>query len=166
MIGELRNFLCNPNRLHQPGENMDKKKSIGDRSVSIGGKVSGSAIVTGDHNVVKVSYQKTTLPEPSEVNIREELAALRSILLELQASEADRRRMERALEDAATETELPEAEQDKDVIGGAMERAIQYAEKAEDFTEKISKITPHLKNAAAWLGKNWHNILAVVGLTV
>jgi len=140
---------------------MSKNKSANNRSVSIGGNVTGSAIVTGDRNVVKV-----TLPKPASVSIKDELAALRAILAELQTSDADRRRIDRALDDAEAELEIPEAEQDRDLIGGAMERAIQYAEKVEGFAEKIEKLKPHIKNAAAWLGQNWHKLLPVVGLTV
>ena len=43
---------------------MSKNKAANNRSVSIGGNVSGSGIVTGDSNVVNVTYQKITLPDP------------------------------------------------------------------------------------------------------
>lgn len=145
---------------------MSKNKAANNRSVSIGGNVSGSGIVTGDSNVVNVSYQKITLPDPGSVSIKDELAALRAILAELQTSDADRRWIGRALDDAEAELEIPEAEQERDLIGGAMERAIQYAEKVEGFAEKVEKLKPHVKNAAAWLGQNWHKLLSVVGLTV
>jgi len=145
---------------------MSENKSENNRSVSIDGNVSGSAVVIGDSNVVNVSYQKTTLPDPGSVIIKDELAALRAILAELQTSDADRRRIDRALNDAEAELKIPEAEQDRDLIGGAMERAIQYAEKAGGFAEKIEKLKPHIKNVVAWLGQNWHKLLPVVGLTV
>ena len=80
-----------------------------------------------------LSYQQMTLPDSCSVIIKDELAALRAILVELHISDAGRRRIDRALNDAGAELEIPETEQDRDLIGGAMERAIQYAEKVEGF---------------------------------
>ena len=32
--------------------------------------------------------------------------------------------------------------------------------------EIAAKLAPHVKAAAAWLGQNWHKLVAVVGLAV
>lgn len=134
----------------------------GDRSVSIGGGVSGSAIVTGDQNTVSVTYTKTTLPPAESVDMRSELAELRKALAALQSPDAGK--IQRALDDAEEEAAKPEP--DKDEIGAALERAIGYAEKADGFAQAVEKLAPHVKNAAAWLGKNWSKILAFVGLAI
>ena len=134
----------------------------GDRSVNIGGNVTGSSIVTGDDNVVQTTYQQVTLPPPDSVDISAELRDLREALAGLDSP--DRRKIENALGDA--EDELAKSDPDKDEVGNAVDRALKYASKAQGFAEVAEKLAPHVKNAAAWLGKNWYKILPVVGLTV
>lgn len=132
------------------------------RSVSIGGSVTGSAIVTGDSNTVSVQFQPASLPKPEQVNIKAEVEALREVLATL--SSPDRRKIDNALEDA--EEELKKPEPDKDEVGKALDRAIGYAEKATGFAEAIDKLRPHVQNAAAWLGENWYKLLPLVGLAI
>lgn len=135
---------------------------MGDRKVTIGGSVSGSSIVTGDGNVVTTTYTKTTLPPPESVDIGAEVAALRAVLVEIASD--DRPVIDNAM--AEVDHHLGKAEPDKDAIGGALERALGYAGKASDFADKVEKLAPHVRNACAWLGDNWHKLLGLVGLAL
>jgi hypothetical protein len=72
--------------------------------------------------------------------------------------------MERALVDA--EEEAGKGAPDKDELGGALERAITYAKQANGFAEQVTKLKPHLEKVCAWLGENWHKLLAVAGIAV
>lgn len=132
------------------------------RSVSIGGNVTGGAVTTGDSNTVSVQYQQAALPSPDSVDMQAELKALREALANLQT--LDRRKIDNALDEA--EDELKKPQPDKDEVGKAVDRALDYAKKADGFTEAIEKIKPRVEKAAAWLGENWHKILSVVGLIV
>ena len=133
---------------------------MGNRGVAIGGNVTGSAIVTGDHNVTTVRYRKVSLPPAEGVDIRAELATLRDLLGGLHSE--NRQKIANALAEAAADAAQPQA--DRDEIGGALERALRYAGKAADFGEKAEKIAPHARNAVAWLGENWRKLLPLVGL--
>ena len=61
---------------------------MGERNVKIGRDAIGSQIVTGDQSVVTARGQRITLPPAESVDIRKELAELRSILATLKASDA------------------------------------------------------------------------------
>lgn len=131
-------------------------------SVSVGGSVTDSVIQTGDENIATVQFQQAALPQPESVNIQAEVAALRELLLQLKAP--DQRKIERAFEDVEEELEKPEP--NKDEIGQALDRAINYAKKANRFAEAIDKLRPHVEKLTAWLGQNWHKLLSLVGLAV
>lgn len=131
-------------------------------SVSVGGSVTDSVIQTGDENIATVQFQQAALPQPESVNIQAEVAALRELLLQLKAP--DQRKIERAFEDVEEELEKPEP--DKDEIGQALDRAVNYAKKANRFAEAIDKLRPHVEKLTAWLGQNWHKLLSLVGLAV
>jgi hypothetical protein len=135
---------------------------MGDRSVKVGGNVTGSSIVTGDRNTVTTTYTKTTLPPADSVDMKAEVAALRALLGELRSE--DRLLIDNAMAEA--EHHLGKAEANTDRIGAALERALDYASQAEGFVARLEKIAPHVKGACAWLGKNWHKLLGVVGLAV
>ncbi len=115
-------------------------KTSQNRSVSIGGSAIGSAIQTGDSNTASVHFKQTTLPAPESVNIRAEIEALRSALAKLETS--DRRKIDNAFADASEELKKPEP--DKDEVGQALERALNYGKKAEGFFQLIEKLEPHL----------------------
>ncbi len=132
------------------------------RSVSIGGSVTGGVIQTGDGNTASVQVQQAALPQPESVDIQAEVAALRDVLLQLQAP--DQRKIERAFEDV--EEELKKPEPDKDEVGQAIDRAINYAQKANGFAESIDQLRPHVEKSAAWLGEHWHKLLPLVGLAL
>ncbi|MCP4402886.1 MAG: hypothetical protein GY801_36990 [bacterium] len=91
-----------------------------------------------------------------------ELKAIREALAQIQSP--DKRKIENALSDAEEEINKPQP--DKDEVGQALDRALNYAKKAEDFSGVMQTLKPHIANAAAWLGSNWHNIVSVVGLVV
>ncbi len=137
-------------------------KSGQNRSVSIGGSVTGSAIQTGDYDTANISYQQVSLPEPESVNIQAEFNALREIIEKLETS--DRRKIDNAFEDAQEELNKPQP--DKDEVGEALNRALKYAKKAEGFAGAIEKLQPRLSKITAWLGENWHKLLSLVSLTI
>lgn len=133
-----------------------------DRSVQIGRDMTGSVIQTGDSNTASVQLQQASLPRPESVDIRSEIDALRELLAQLETS--DRRKIENALDDAGEELSKPEP--DKDEVGKALDRALDYAQKANGFAEAIDQLRPHVEKAVGWLGENWHKILTGVGLTL
>ncbi|QIR40778.1 CHAT domain-containing protein [Tolypothrix sp. PCC 7910] len=132
------------------------------RSVSIVGNVPGSAIQTGDSNTANINFQQVSLPAPASVNIETELNALREILAKLETS--DRRKIDNAIADAEEEINKPQP--DKNEVGKALERAFDYAKKAEGFASAIEKLKPHLTKTVGWLGENWHKLLSLVNLTI
>lgn len=129
-----------------------------DRSINVGGDMTGN--VVGDQNTADIQLQSANLPKPQTVNIHQELATLKQLLTQLQSD--DQRKISNALSDA--EDELNKPQPDKDEVGQALGRALDYAQKAEGFASSIDKLRPHVQNAAAWLGKNWYKLLAIVGL--
>ena len=133
-----------------------------DRSVNVGGSVTGGAIITGDRNTAKINFQQVSLPAPASVNIQAELNALREHLENLETS--DRRKIDNAFEDAQEELNKPQP--DKDEVGQALDRALKYAKKAEGFASAIEKLRPHLTKTTAWLGENWHKLLGLMNLTI
>ncbi|WP_017317618.1 nSTAND1 domain-containing NTPase [Mastigocladopsis repens] len=88
---------------------------------------------------------------PASVNIQAELNALCEILAKLETS--DRRKIDNAFEDAQDELNKPQP--DKNEVGKALDRAFDYAKKAEGFASMIAKLQPHITNITAWLGDNW-----------
>jgi tRNA splicing ligase len=132
------------------------------RSISIGRDAIGNVIQTGDNNTAAVQFQQATLPQPESINMQAELIALKAVLSQLDTP--DRRKIENAISDA--EEELKKSDPDKDEVGQALDRALNYATKANGFAEAIDKLRPHVEKTAAWLGQNWHKVLAVVGLAV
>jgi hypothetical protein len=116
--------------------------------------------VAGDRNVVH--FQQVTLPAADEVDMASEVATLRELLGRLDST--DRRKIDNAFADAADELARPEP--DRDEVGKALDRALEYGKKAKDFAGIVEALKPHVVGAVGWLGKNWHKILGVVGLTV
>lgn len=132
------------------------------RSVSIGGSVTGSAVVMGDGNTVSVQFQPARLSQPESVNIAAELDALHERLSQLQS--LDQRKIDNALDDAREELKKPTP--DKDEVGQALDRALNYAQKANGFAETIDQLRPHVEKVVSWLGKHWYKLLSLVGLAV
>ena len=139
----------------------DPEKPVA-RSVSVGGDAIGSVFVIGDQNVVTAKIEQVTLPPPETVDIGLEIQALREALVGLDAPDA--RKIGRAFDDV--DDELAKPKPDKDEVGQALDRALGYAEKVEGFADKVEQLAPRVVNAVSWLGKNWHKLLAVVGLGI
>ena len=139
----------------------DASQHSSNRSVHIGGNASDNVIQTGDHNLAFVHSQRAALPPPEHVDIRTELVALREVLTQLESP--DRRKIANAFSDA--EDELARPQPDKNEVGKALERTLDYARKAEGFAKAIATLQPYVTNAAAWLGEHWHKLLDFVGLS-
>ena len=144
------------------------------RSVTVSGNV-GSINVGGDLSVGNMSqrgyvlddidagsfqFDLTDLPEPENVKIQAELDALCKVLLLLESP--DWRKIKNAFDDIQEELQKPNP--DKDEVGHALDRAISYARRANDFAEAIDKLRPHLRKATAWLGEGWYKLLQLIDL--
>lgn len=138
----------------------------GSRSVNVGGDAVGNVITTGDRNKVDATIDarlvKTTLPPASSVDISKELVQIRAVLERIGGEQAGK--IGRALDDAAEEAAKPKP--NKDEIGAALGRAIDYAKKGSAFADEVEKLVPHITNAVGWLGSNWHKLLPLVGLVL
>jgi hypothetical protein len=138
----------------------------GGRSVNVGGDAVGNVVVTGDRNKVNAKIEakliKTKLPSAASIDPSKELAQIRVILERIGGDHS--RKISRALDDAADEAQNPAP--NKDEIGTALKRALEYAEKGNSFAEEVGKLAPHVTNVVAWLGSNWHQLLSVVGLVI
>lgn len=136
------------------------------RSVQIGGDSVGSVLTIGDKNITNaqlhVQLVKTALPPADSVDPKAELAQLRAVLDEIRTLESAK--VGRALDDAKEELERDEP--DRDEVGKALTRAIDYAKQGASFAEQAAKLAPHLTGLVAWLGVHWHSLLSVVGLAV
>lgn len=152
----------NPVKSDQDNSMSNDNKGGQNRSVSIGGGVTGGAIQVGDYDSANINFQQVSLPAPASVNIETELNALREILAKLETS--DRRKIDNAFEDAQDELKKPQP--DKNEVGKALERAFDYAQKAGGFASTIATLEPHLTKTTAWLGENWHKLLSLVNLTL
>jgi hypothetical protein len=147
---------------HESNSMNNDNKGGQNRSVSIGGNVTGGAIITGDSSNANINFQQVSLPAPATVNIEAEINALREIMVKLETT--DRRKIDNAFADAQEELNKPQP--DKDEVGDALNRALKYANKAEGFASTMAKLQPHLTKITAWLGANWHELLNIVGLTI
>ncbi|MDA4847974.1 hypothetical protein [Hoeflea poritis] len=131
----------------------------GDRSVKAGNAV-GSQIITGDNNTAIMKGITVQWPQAENVSIADEIAALKADLASLRSPEQSK--LERALEDASEEA--GKAEPDKDEIGGAIERVIKYAKKADDLSSQAEKLAPRFAAIIAWLGPTWNKLAGMIGL--
>ena len=134
----------------------------GDRSVKVGGNISGSIVQTGDGNVATLTA--TQLPAAADVDINAVLAELRIALKGLGG--ADGAKVANALND--TETELAKPEPDKAEVADGLTRALGYVKKAGELSEQVEKITPLVTKIAGWIGSAAHYgpLLALLGLSV
>lgn len=131
-------------------------KTVQNRSVSIGGNANGSAIIqTGSRNVANISLETSNLLKHQSINIYAEISYIQEILAEVSSN--DRRKIDNAFADI--EEELDKPAPDKNEVGQALERALNYAKKAEAFTTVTEKLQHHLTNTVTWLGENWYKLL-------
>jgi succinate dehydrogenase/fumarate reductase flavoprotein subunit len=130
------------------------------RSVSIGRDASANVVTTGDQNQInaKIEAMIKTLPPPADVNLAKELGEIRAILERIGGEHAGKIR--RALDDAAEEAHRPQP--NKDEVGTALIRALDYAKAGTSFAEQVGKLAPHLSNAVACLGSHWHQLLSFI----
>lgn len=136
------------------------EETVQNRSVSIGGNANGSAIIQGSRNVANISLESNIL-KPQSINIYAEISDIQEILAEVASN--DRRKIDNAFADI--EEELDKLAPDKNEVGKALERALDYAKKAEEFATITQKLKLHLTNTVAWLGENWYKLLSSVNLT-
>ncbi len=134
-------------------------RPTGERSVTIDGNANHNIIQTGDSNAATLHRSHIELPTPESVDIRATLAELKSLLATLETP--DRKKIDNALEEAGDELDKPEP--DRDEIGKALDRALDYAKKADDFATTAQKLAPVVAATAAWLGSQWHYLIQFVG---
>ncbi|MEO5376048.1 MAG: hypothetical protein H7840_17635 [Alphaproteobacteria bacterium] len=123
-----------------------------DRSVSIGGYVTDSVIVTGDNaSVAKGTGAASSGAPTPNAEILEALAALRPLLTSVRST--DDAKIDSALRDA--EHEMSKSDPSPDEVGSALERALKYARTGVAFVEMAGKIVPQVAAAVTWLGEGW-----------
>jgi hypothetical protein len=125
--------------------------------------ITGSSIVTGDHNTVTTTMRQVAAPPADEVDVKAELAALKELLADLKKV-PDRGKLDRAVEDALDETAKPEP--NKEEVGGALERVAKYAKAADDFGEHAEKLLPRLVALGSWLGPAGRVLLNTLGVAI
>ncbi len=138
---------------------MSTDKDSGSRSIHIGGNVKGSTVISGDNNTAMTTFNNPAASPADTESIRLELNELRKILADL--ASADRKKIDNAMEEAADELEKPAP--NKDEVGKALDRALEYSKKADQFNTVITKLKPHVMSISAWLGTNWPHITACLG---
>ncbi len=124
----------------------------GGGSISIGGNVKGSALVAGyGHNVTV-----TTHGAPEAVLMH--LQAIRAALdgLTGPGGEAARHDADAALAAAARPSP------DKNLIGGALGRALEAARTTEEFAERAVRLAAPLHDAVGWLGDAWSHLAGLL----
>jgi hypothetical protein len=121
--------------------------------------ITGSSIVTGDHNTVSTTTKQVALTPADQIDVMAELVAMRGLLAELKRV-PERGKLDRAVADAVEETAKPEP--DREEVGGAVERAVKYAKAADDFGEHAEKLLPRLAALASWLGPAGHALLSTL----
>jgi hypothetical protein len=131
--------------------------------VSIGGAAIGNVIVTGHRSVVdaQVKVATPTPPpgDPATVDMATELAEIRAILAGLASEHANK--IDRALDDACDEV-CKTGGANREQAGRALERAVGYARSASGFATAATRLAPHLRSAATWLGGRWNDLLDLV----
>jgi hypothetical protein len=132
--------------------------ALDDRSVRAGGDITGSTIVTGDHNTVTTHV---TLPQASSVDPKAELAALRQALAGLQVPE--RRKLEHGL--VAAEDEVATPKPDREYVADMLKGVLKAAKGANGFAEQIETLSPRIAALASWAGPAGHALLSLVGLS-
>ncbi len=132
----------------------------GDRSVNVGGNAIRTQITTGDHNVAVSITTDPRLPAAETVDVSAELTAIRSVLDALEGR--DRKKIDNALREA--EDDATGEDPDRDEVGKALDRAVEYASKTAGFLDVVDKMRPHLRNLAGWMGSYGPHVARVLGL--
>jgi hypothetical protein len=138
-IGKTTGFL---------GDIAMAKKDTGD-SISVGGDVTGAALVTGRRNIATVIYTGTDAPERQPV--LEALAAIQTELARLPGPKAP---VAAAL--TATSVEAATKEQpDKQQIGNFLETALKTGREIAEYAGVTEKLLPYVQTVTSWLGGEW-----------
>ena len=145
-----------------PSEPVRPMSDSSNRSISIGGAVSGSVVQTGDHNITTLTT--TTLPPPESVDMNAVVQQLRAMIGQLQLEPKQQLIAKNALDEAELEVKSPQP--DKDSLGESLTRAVGVLSKANDVAAQLSKLAPIVVQAAAWLGPHAATLLSLVGLTL
>jgi hypothetical protein len=111
--------------------------------------------------VVTTRYAKTAVPAVHGVDIAAELSAVRRVLAGLHADDAILIGI--ALDEARHQ--LDKARPDIDRIGAALQRALDFASRHDEFDDRREALSQPLRRLSAWLGGPWHRLLGFVGLT-
>jgi hypothetical protein len=134
---------------------------VDDRSINVGGNVSGSILITGHNSVATLTA--TALPPAAAVDITAVLAQLRALMTATPTSATPRIDLE--LGDASVEAVRPEPKRAK--IAGALERAVDAFKGTAEFAGSAGKIADLVTKAAGWIGEaDLGGLLATVGLTL
>ncbi|MCP4661142.1 MAG: hypothetical protein GY856_37545 [bacterium] len=104
----------------------------------------------------------TQLPAAETVDVSVELTAIRSVLDALEGP--DRRKIDNALSEA--EDDATRDDPNRDEVGKALDRAVDYASKTAGFLDVVDKLRPHLRNVAGWLGSYGPYVARVLGIDV
>lgn len=131
------------------------------KSVNIGGNVTGSLITTGNNNRIRMRDISISVPPVESVDARAEFASLRDFLISIQSE--DRKTIQRALEDA--DDELSKEDPSKDKISEALTRAVKYSKRANEFGDNAEKIAPRIVALATWLGHHGQKLLDQAGIS-
>jgi hypothetical protein len=131
---------------------------MGDRSVR--GNITGSVVVTGDHNTTNTNLSRVTLPPADSVDLRAELAALRQALAALNVPRRDW--LDSAFRDAETEAAQPAP--DKQYVANAVQRVLEAAKGADSFADQVEKWAPRVAALASWAGPAGRALLTLAGL--
>jgi hypothetical protein len=123
------------------------------------GDVQGSVINQGDGATIR--FQQTrTRAETLAADVRRDLAEVTAALRRLET--ADRKKIDRALQDAEEEIDKPEPS--KREVAAPLQRAVDYAKSASGFVDAIQVIRPKIESLARWLGDEGRALLASLGL--
>lgn len=148
-----------------PSPHPQRAGSTESGTVSIGGSSIGSVLNAGSHNNIHATIKLTriALPSPDSVDIPATLGQIRAILGSSGVGQNERK-ISRALDDA--DEEAQKLQPNKTEVGGALKRALDYAQEGGKLAGLVTELAPHVMSAVAWLGGNWQHLLATVGLCV
>lgn len=129
---------------------VSSKDNQDNRTINIGGNVSSSVMITGNKSRVTTTFDNS-INTAISTDIAQEISLIKEALSSLNFEH--QLKVNNALSEAQFEADAEE--KDKLEIGSALERALKYAKKAEDFSASIERIKPHVINVASWLGGSW-----------
>jgi len=122
------------------------------------GNVHQSAVVSGSHNKVSVGANSSTDGSADLIELRKELQKLGEVLRNLHSPDSPK--ITNAVGDADTELQKPNPS--KDEVGEALERAIKYAKKADEFGKSAASLKPYVQTIVTWLGPVWQRLVELL----